>query len=345
MSEENKTELDPVQVYSDPLNGRTPEEAAEEVTSQILHHMGLDKEPSMAIDLQEHIRSRAPEFDPNNSNELSWGHHNYPEPSGFTIERLVVPPFAETIYPATAATVADLSPREEPIEREPLRMPTLEETIAKRNDPFERAKADQRRRLEEADQSAPEWSRALAESKPSLTKVEYLLEQGACRATGDAGAMARDALLAVQRLKRENKRKRIRFWSGWLVFLLLIAGITYGTWRVLPEYVVTGRYTVPSTCSVPLGKGELTGNREYSYQYKSLFGYHLVDESTALERTTIDVKGDKLIVLGWDKTTGKTWRQNIGMGEKGIAILKHADIYWFLTDKDMATVPYSAFCN
>lgn len=163
----------------------------------------------------------------------------------------------------------------------------------------------------------------------------------------DKGAKAREALMAYQEQLRQRKRKRIRFWTGWLVFLLLITGIIYGTWKTLPEYVVTGRYTVTSECKASFdnGKGEITGKREYSYAYKSLLGYHLVDEGSALERTVINVNGDRLTVLGWDQKTGKTWRQNIGAGERGIAILKHADLYWFLSDKGMATVPYTAFCN
>lgn len=352
MSEENKTDLDPVDVYRHPANGLTAEEAAQEVVDQIKHTMGLDTEPNMAADLQEHIQNKAPAFDPNNLNQLSWANYNYPEPSGFTIERLDVPQRppevtipAEQIHPT--ASTADLTLQEEPIDLDPLTLPTLEETLRKRNDPFERAKAAQRQRqqFEQAAQEEPEWSRVLAESKPSLSKVEYLLEQGPCRLTGDAGAMARDALMAVQNVKRDNRRKRIRFWTGWLVFLLLVAGVAFGTWKVLPEYVVSGRYTVPSECSAPLGKGEITGTREYSYAYKSLFGYHLVDESTALEKTVVNIKGERMTILGWDKATGKTWRQNIDVGERGVAILKHADLYWFLTDKDMATVPYTGFCK
>lgn len=322
MSEENKTDLDPVNVYRPALSSanavpfniggvtlqptlghgasqKTPEEAAAEVTGQILHHMGLDETPNMAADLQAHIDEKQQD-----AKDL-----------------------AEQMFP----------------QQPPPTLPSYEEMLARRSDPYERAKAEQRERQQQ--DVGPEWSRNLAESKPSLSKVEYILEQGPCRLSGDAGAMARDALMAVQQVKRDNRRKCIRFWTGWLVFLLLVAGVAFGTWKVLPDYVVTGRYTVPSECSVPLGKGEITGTREYSYAYKSLFGYHLVDESTALEKTVVNIKGDRMTILGWDKATGKTWRQNIDVGEKGIAILKHADLYWFLTDKDMATVPYTGFCK
>lgn len=159
----------------------------------------------------------------------------------------------------------------------------------------------------------------------------------------DAGARAREALAAFNVLKVEHRRRFIRFWTGWLVFLLLVGGVLFGLWKILPEYMITGRYTVVAECKVPFGDSELTGKRTYSYAYKSLFGYHLVDESTRLERTTLDINGNKLTILG--QNGEKWWRQNISLGEKGIAILKHADTYWFVSDKNTALVPYSGFCN
>jgi len=178
--------------------------------------------------------------------------------------------------------------------------------------------------------------------RTSTKEVLSLLSEAAA-APSDAGAKARDALFAFQLLQKENRRKRIKFWTGWLVFLMLVAGAAFGTWYVLPNYVVSGRYSVVAECKAPFGNSEITGKREYSYAYKSLFGYHLVDESTKLEKTTIDITGNKLTILG--QNGDKWWRQNIDTGERGVAILKHADMYWFVSDKNTALVPASGFCN
>lgn len=317
MSQEKNVELDAVDVYRTEDDKRTPEQRAGAIVEQIRHNMGLDvplHDP--AID-QHFERSR---------------------------ER-------------TASMLSGLTPGDH-VERPVLTMPTFEETLARHDDPYERAKAEQQQREAVApnmparpqveyrtDDQPPEWSRTLAESKASPNKVEYLLEQAGRQGNPDAGAMARDALMAFQNLCEDNRRKRIKFWLGWFVFFLLLAAIAGGIWKILPEYVVSGRYTVTAECKADFGKGEITGTRTFSYQYKSLFGYHLVDESSAIERTVINVTGDKMIVLGLDNETKKTWRQNIGLGERGIAILKHADLYWFVGDKDMATVPYTTFCH
>lgn len=177
----------------------------------------------------------------------------------------------------------------------------------------------------------------------ATTQDVLALLNEAAAAPSDAGAKARDALFAFQLLQKENRRKRIKFWTGWLVFLMLVAGAAFGTWYVLPNYVVSGRYSVVAECKVPFGTGELTGKREYSYAYKSLFGYHLVDEATKLEKTTLDITGNKLTILG--QHGDKWWRQNIETGERGVAILKPAEMYWFVSDKNTALVPASGFCK
>ena len=182
--------------------------------------------------------------------------------------------------------------------------------------------------------------------KATAKDVESLLGRSvelADRRSIDAGSIAREALETFQQLRKNQRRKRIKFWLGWMVFLLLLVGVGVGGWSVMPNYVVSGRYSVVSDCKVPFGDTELTGKRTYSYAYKSLFGYHLVDESTKLERTEMNVEGSKLTILGQEG--GKWWRQNIGLGERGTVVLKPADLYWFITDKNTALVPHSGLCK
>lgn len=186
---------------------------------------------------------------------------------------------------------------------------------------------------------------------PTEAIVQALLEDAVASSesfTPGAGERARDALNAFQALQEVNKKKRrrklVRSILGWFVFFGLIAGIALACWKILPSYMFSGRYTVVADCKVPFGDGEITGKRTYSYAYRSLFGYHLVDESTVLERTEINVVGDKMIIFG---LKGKDyWRQNIGSGERGIAILKPADMYFFFNDKNTAPpITHNAFCK
>lgn len=186
----------------------------------------------------------------------------------------------------------------------------------------------------------------LGNSKATDKDVEALLCQSVVLAGGqspDAGSVAREALEAFQRLRKNKRRKRIKFWAGWVVFMLLMAGVVFAGWSVMPNYVVAGRYSVVSDCKIPFGEGEITGKRTYSYAYKSLFGYHLVDESTRLEKTEINIDGNKLTILGQEGS--KWWRQNIGLGERGTVALKPAELYWFVSDKNTALSPHSGLCK
>lgn len=152
------------------------------------------------------------------------------------------------------------------------------------------------------------------------------------------------AFLAQAMLKKAKFRFLLKFWLGWFVALGILAGCVAGAWAMLPDYVTKGRYTVPTDCKVSFGKGELTGTRNTSYAYKSLFGYHLVDESSGLERTVINVTGDKFSVVGI-KADGSWWRKDARDGERGILILGDADKYWIQSDKATAIVSHDGFCR
>lgn len=164
----------------------------------------------------------------------------------------------------------------------------------------------------------------------------------------DAGARAQalmKAALAARQLTKNNRRKKIKFWLGWFVFFALLGGLCYGGWVWGKDKLETGRYTVPVTCKIPFGDGEFEARRHFTYPFKSLLGYHLVDESSVSVQDEIVLKGEKLTILGIKD--GRTWRQNFAKGEFGVAKLKSSDIYWFVGDniKDTAAVRFNTLCN
>ena len=127
--------------------------------------------------------------------------------------------------------------------------------------------------------------------------------------------------------------------------------------------MVTGRYTVPKTCSVPFGPGLIQGMRYYNYTYKSLFGVHFTLESTVREETDVTKNGQEFTVFGLsprneaateeemalaDKVLkaaevevegvpkppkGKWWRINVWTSDKGTQWMKRAELSLFAFEK------------
>ena len=159
----------------------------------------------------------------------------------------------------------------------------------------------------------------------------------------DPGALARELLnkrTEVQRLKRKRIVDRCLFWLL-VIAVLSIAG--HFAYKAVMANYETGRYSDERQCKVVTDNLTITGKRTYSYPYKSLFGFRLIDESKVSEQTVINVTGDKMAIIG---LTGKRWwGYRIGQGERGIQILKPADHYTISTDKGLAVVTYKGFCQ
>lgn len=159
----------------------------------------------------------------------------------------------------------------------------------------------------------------------------------------DVGAMARELLerkTEVKRLKRKRIMDRCVFW---FVVLGVIAALGYFAYGLVLANYETGRYSDERQCKVVTDNLTITGKRTYSYPYKSLFGFRLIDESKVSEQTVINVTGDKMSIIG---LAGKRWwGYRIGQGERGIQILKPADTYTITTDKGLAVVTHKGFCQ
>lgn len=170
-----------------------------------------------------------------------------------------------------------------------------------------------------------------------------LVEDWAQEKQTDVGAMARELLerkAEVKRLKRKHFINRLVLWFVILGGIGVLGYFAYGLGLANYE---TGRYSDERQCKVVTDNLTITGKRTYSYPYKSFFGFRLIDESKVSEQTVINVAGDKMSIIG---LTGKRWwGYRIGVGERGVQILKPADTYTISTDKGLAVVTYKGFCQ
>jgi hypothetical protein len=217
----------------------------------------------------------------------------------------------------------------------------------------------------------------LADSKehPSLDDVSTLLEGALTKLESQESDAAFKALDALKKVKVDLRRKRRNTWLRWMLFWAILGGVVYGLYKWIPTQVVTGRYTVPKTCSVPFGKDTITGMRYYNYSYKSLFGVHFTLESTVREQTDVTKNGQEFTVFGLsprnedateeemalaDKVLkaaevevegvpkppkGKWWRINVWPSDKGTQWMKPAELYLFASEKYTTMVAYKDFCK
>lgn len=89
---------------------------------------------------------------------------------------------------------------------------------------------------------------------------------------------------------------------------------------------------------------ELTGNRAYSYYQRELFGIQFRTKDEVQAKTTLEVTGNEMMVLG----TGPDiwWAKHIPMGSVGkFEPLAEAETYTFVIGKKAVAVDSKAFCR
>lgn len=155
------------------------------------------------------------------------------------------------------------------------------------------------------------------------------------------------ALAALKRVKDQNKRRKIRRITSWIVGLALLAGAGYGATEYVKKNVVSSHYTTITECKVPFGDDELEGKRLRTYTYKSLLGYRFgSNNDISVERVEVKLPGSELTILGRDDEKAKPWRMTYAKGDYGTAILKPSAQYWFVGSNDRTTlVNNTDFCH
>lgn len=156
----------------------------------------------------------------------------------------------------------------------------------------------------------------------------------------DAGHKAREKL--------NYKAKARKLW-GWIKFWMWIAvavAVVAVSCFVYDAYKnrVTQVVTDMRPCSVEVGGEKVTGVREYQYNYFDIFGMRLIDTAKIEVTTTIDYKGNDLIVGGLNPD-GSWWSMKTSDGEFGKMKTKPAETYVFVIKGRMQPVLSSKFCK
>lgn len=161
------------------------------------------------------------------------------------------------------------------------------------------------------------------------------------RYTGnDAGILAQ---LALERRWKKDRKKRKVFWWSLILILLFVGVVGYGLYYNLQ----TVRDQHVRMCAVKQGEGKegyfVTGQRVYDYTYHTLFGYQLQNKAERVEKSQLNVTGQKMLVV---ELTGNDYQTvKIGQGEKGTQVLARADRYMFIIDDEVKMISYEGFCR
>jgi len=163
----------------------------------------------------------------------------------------------------------------------------------------------------------------------------------------DAGERYRLALGIHKQLKKNKRRSRVIFWTGWLFFLSLLGGLGFLGYVYAMNNIHSERYSIPYSCKFAYGDSELEGRRTLSLPVKSLSGWRWTPPwSIVDERVEIVLKGDPIVFVGVDNK-GKTWRKEFSKGEFGTAILPNSQSYWIIgkSVKETTVIQHADFCK
>lgn len=163
----------------------------------------------------------------------------------------------------------------------------------------------------------------------------------------DAGERYKLALGIHKQLKKNKRRSRVIFWTGWLLFLSLLGGLGFVGYVYAMNNIHSERYSIPYSCKFAYGDGELEAHRTLSLPVKSLSGWRWTPPwSIVDERVEITLKGDPIVFVGVDNK-GKTWRKEFSKGEFGSAILPNSQSYWIIGKnvKETTVIQHADFCK
>jgi len=167
----------------------------------------------------------------------------------------------------------------------------------------------------------------------------------------DDKGLAAKAKLAARTAAR--KTAQLIRWSIWVAISLTIICaalvVSYGY-----KTMVTGHLSDERPCAIDFG-GDMVvgGKRTFNYPFKEIYGFRMVDTSKISERTVVDVRGDAMTIVGLkgkQLLQSEDWSINVGAGERGIQILKDADVYTFVVNTGkgqprVRTITHDAMCK
>lgn len=160
----------------------------------------------------------------------------------------------------------------------------------------------------------------------------------------DAGEKA--ANLLRTRMKKVARTALIRTWMVFSLILTIAVAALAGAGYYFWQHRVVTPVTYERACRWQINdKLEVTGRRTYTFQQNELFGIRWNDAKGVLEKTSVDVIGKQMLVVGLT-ADDKWWGYPISTGERGIQNLKPADSYVFVIEGDkVGAVKYNEFCK
>lgn len=184
-----------------------------------------------------------------------------------------------------------------------------------------------------------------------------VLTQVQTKSRGEDKGLSAKAKLAARVAARKTARM-VRWCIAASISLTIICAslvVAYGY-----KTMEVGRDPFVRTCSVKLSNGtEVTGKREYVQKYHKIFGFKLIDTRQGYEKTTLDIRGVAMTVVG-QYTKAKPvnpedgseptaeerwWAAQMEAGDKERLVLRGADNYTFVAGKGAAVVKYEEFCK
>lgn len=166
----------------------------------------------------------------------------------------------------------------------------------------------------------------------------------------DKGVAAK-AKLAARSAARKTARM-FRWCIALAISLMIIAAALVASYGY--KTMVTGHLTDERPCVIDFSEDfQVTGKRTFSYPFKEIFGQRLIDTRAISEKTVVDIRGDSMTIIGLngkvlDQAT--SWSIPVGVGERGIQILKSADVYTFVVNTGkgspkVRTITHDAMCK
>lgn len=164
--------------------------------------------------------------------------------------------------------------------------------------------------------------------------------------TKDAGGIAAEILKERKAEMRRKRAKRIVQWAMFLAVVICgLGAFAQNAWNNR----TFGRVADTRECKASINDGavEITGSRVYSYPYIEIMGYRFSQMDQMDEKTTIDLTGNAMTLIGYYTFEGKDkwWAHATALGERGVLILKKADLYTFVIGKNVGVVKYKGLCN
>jgi len=194
------------------------------------------------------------------------------------------------------------------------------------------------------------WRLAGGSTESSMVHVQTKTRDADAGLAARAKAAARKAAARTARMIRWSITAAI---SLTIIAAAVIATYGYKTMEI-------GRDSFERTCTAKLSNGtEVTGRRGYVQKYREVFGFKIANTREAYEKTTLDVRGAALTVVGqYTKTKPvnpednsvpapeeRWWGAQMEAGDKERLVLKGADNYTFVMGKGVAVVKYEEFCK